>query len=101
VVGFEFSDVAKGKRHWWLVSEDSAVDLCVKDPGYEVDLFVHSDVRTMTAVWIGSMRLAQAMQSGRLEVDGPRQLRAKFGSWLNLSSFAPIKDQTARTAGGW
>jgi DNA-binding HxlR family transcriptional regulator len=93
VVGFEFSDVAKGKRHWWLVSEDSAVDLCVKDPGYEVDLFVHSDVRTMTAVWIGNMRLAQAMESGRLEVEGPRQLRARFGSWLNLSSFAPIKDQ--------
>jgi DNA-binding HxlR family transcriptional regulator len=93
VVGFEFRDVATGKRHWWLVSEDSTVDLCVTDPGYDVDLFVHSDVRTMTAVWIGNMRLTHAMESGRLEVDGPRQLRAKFGSWLGLSSFATIKDQ--------
>jgi DNA-binding HxlR family transcriptional regulator len=93
VVGFEFSGVAKGKRHWWLVSEGSAVDLCVTDPGYEVDIFIHSDVRTMTAVWIGNMRLAQAMETGRLEVHGPPQLRAKFGSWLGLSSFAKIEDQ--------
>jgi len=93
VVGFEFSGVAKGKRHWWLVSEGSAVDLCVTDPGYEVDLFIHSDVRTMTAIWIGNMRLAQAMESGRLEIHGQPRLRAKFASWLGLSSFATVKDQ--------
>jgi DNA-binding HxlR family transcriptional regulator len=93
VVGFEFRDVPKARRYWWLVSEGSAVDLCVTDPGYEVDLFINSDLRTLTAVWVGDMRLAQAMESGRLEVHGPHQLRAKLGSWLGLSPFATVKDQ--------
>ena len=93
VVGFEFRDVVKARRHWWLVSKDNAVDLCVTDPGYEVDLFILTDLPTMTAVWIGNTGLGQAMASGHLEVNGPRQLRAKFGSWLGLSPFAAIKDQ--------
>jgi len=31
-------------------------------------------------------------------VQGPRQLRAKLGSWLALSPFATVKDQRALTA---
>src|SRR5262245_43202761 len=93
VVRFEFHDVVKARRHWWLVSEGNAVDLCVTDPGYEVDVFIVTDLRTMTAVWIGDARLGQAMASGQLEVYGPHQLRAKVGSWLGLSPFAAIKNQ--------
>lgn len=93
VVGFEFRDVVKARRRWWLVSEGGEVDLCVTDPGYEVDLFISTDLRTMTAVWIGDTRLGQAMASGRLEAHGPHQLRAKLGSWLGLSPFATVKDQ--------
>jgi hypothetical protein len=32
------------------VSGGNAADLCVTDPGYEVDLFLLADVRTMTAI---------------------------------------------------
>jgi DNA-binding HxlR family transcriptional regulator len=95
VVAFEFRDVVKARRRWWLVSEGGEVDLCVTDPGYEVDLFILTDLRTMTAVWIGDKRLGQAMASGQLEVHGPHQLRAKFSSWLGLSPFATVKDQRA------
>ena len=80
VVGFEFLDVVKARRRWWLVSEGSAVDLCMTDPGYEVDLFILTDVRTMTAVWIGDPRLGQAIASGHLEVQGPHQPQRK--AWL-------------------
>jgi hypothetical protein len=95
VVGFEFRDVVNARRHWWLVSEGGEVDLCLTDPGYEVDLFILTDLRTMTAVWIGDKRLGQAMASGQLEVHGPHQLRAKLGSWLGLSPFATVKYQRA------
>jgi DNA-binding HxlR family transcriptional regulator len=100
VVAFEYHDVVKSKRHWWLVSDGSEVELCLADPGYEVDLFVRTDVRTMTAVWIGSVTLGAAMGSDRLEVHGPRDLRRKFGSWLGLSPFAPVRDQRPDTDAG-
>jgi putative sterol carrier protein len=87
----------KARRRWWLVSEGSAVDLCMTDPGYEVDLFIVTDVHTMTAVWAGDLRLGQAIASGRLEVQGPNRLKAKLGSWFGLSPFAGIKDQRAST----
>ena len=98
VVGFEFRDVVRARRRWWLVSEGSTVDLCVTDPGYEVDLFIVVDLRTITAVWVGDMELRSAIASGKLEVHGPQQLRAKLGSWLALSPFAPVKDQRALTS---
>ncbi len=98
VVGFEFRDVVRARRRRWLVSEGSTVDLCVTDPGYEVDLFIVVDLRTITAVWVGDMALRSAIASGKLEVHGPPQLRAKLGSWLALSPFATVKDQRALTS---
>jgi hypothetical protein len=98
VVGFEFRDVVRARRRWWLVSEGSTVDLCVTDPGYEVDLFIVVDLRTITAVWVGDMELGSAIASGKLEVHGPQQLRAKLGSWRALSPFATVKDQRALTS---
>jgi hypothetical protein len=97
VVEFEFRDVVQARRRWWLISEGSKVDLCMTDPGYEVDLFVLTDLRTMTAVWMGDAKLEQAVGSGQLEVHGSRQLRAKLGSWFGLSPFAAIDDQRTRS----
>jgi DNA-binding HxlR family transcriptional regulator len=96
VVGFEFKDVPQNKRRWWLVSEGTAADLCVTDPGYEVDLFLFADVRTMTAIWIGDVSLESALASGALEAHGPADLRRRLNSWLGLSAFAAIR--TARPA---
>lgn len=96
VVEFEFRGVVKGRRRWWLISEGNEVDLCMTDPGYEVDLLILTDLRTMTAVWTGDAKLEQAVGSGQLEVHGSRQLRAKLGSWFGLSPFAAIDDQRVR-----
>ena len=68
-------------------------DLCMTDPGFEVDLFIATDLRTMTAVWMGDVSLQSAMASGDLEADGPTELRRRLKDWLGLSAFAPIKSQ--------
>jgi hypothetical protein len=92
VVGFEFTDVPRNKRRWWLVSEGDAADLCVTDPGYDVDLLILADLRTMTAIWTGDVSLQAALNSGALEAHGPAELRRRLSAWLGLSAFAPIKD---------
>ena len=91
VVAFEFTDVPQSKRRWWLVSEGDEADLCVTDPGHEVDLFVIVDLRTMTAIWTGDLALESAMASGALEAHGPAHLRRRLNAWLGLSAFAPIE----------
>ena len=62
------------------------------DPGFEVDLFIATDVRTMTAVWMGDVSLESALASGALEAHGPADLRRRLTAWLGLSAFAPIKN---------
>ena len=47
-VQFDFSDLPASKRTWWLVSDREEADLCPTDPGFEVDLYVATDLRTMT-----------------------------------------------------
>ena len=36
--------------------DEGKVDLCAVDPGYEIDLYVRSSLRSMTAVWMGIRR---------------------------------------------
>lgn len=93
VVQFEFSDVARTKRRWWLVNDQDGVDLCVTDPGFEADLYIFTDVRTMTAVWMGDMTLRYALDSGRIELDGLPELRRSLRSWLQLSTLAGVPNQ--------
>ena len=91
VVAFEFTGLPQNKRWWWLVSEGDRADLCMTDPGFETDLFITTDLRTMTAVWTGDLALEAAIGSGALEVQGPTELRRQLSSWLGLSKFASIK----------
>lgn len=92
VVAFEFKDVPQNKRRWWLLSEGDAADLCVTDPGYEVDLFLFADLRTMTAIWTGDLTVEAALASGALEADGPADLCRRLSAWLGLSAFASVRN---------
>lgn len=87
-----FSDLAESRRNWWLVVEPGTeVDLCAVDPGWDVDLFLVTDLRTMTEIWMGYGTLAQARNAGKLLITGNRQLEAKLQVWLGLSRFAKIE----------
>jgi len=90
VVGFELRGGPKGQRDWWLVMDAGEVDLCLFDPGYEVDLEVMTDVRTLTEIWLGDVSVAAAQRAGNLRLEGPPRLRKAFGSWLLRSHFAGV-----------
>jgi DNA-binding HxlR family transcriptional regulator len=75
VLLFEFGDYAAKFKRWWLVIEDGDVDVCMNDPGHEVDLQLVTDVRTLTAVWMGDVGLGQAIRSGQLKLSGPAKLK--------------------------
>lgn len=89
VVQFEFSDQPEERRRWWLVNEGGSVDLCLTDPGFEVNLYVVTDLRTMADIWVGVPGLSAAIDAHRLELEGARYLRRAFSRWLLLSPFAP------------
>lgn len=99
VVRFDLRGVPRGqpgRKTWWLVLKRPDVDLCLKDPGYEVDLTVGADLAALTRVWLGAEGLNDALRTGRIELDGPRDLVRAFPGWLGLSAFAGVE----RPAGG-
>jgi DNA-binding HxlR family transcriptional regulator len=97
VLQFEFRDVNTAKRFWWLVIKRDEVDVCMKRPGYEVDMTITTRLKTLAAVWIGNMSLRDAIKQGLIELQGPDQLTRQLDSWLALSTFAKIQSATATT----
>lgn len=91
-VQFQYRDVTRGQAKWWLIVDkanaEEPVDLCQLDPGHEVDLYVVSDLRTMTAIWMGIETVQSALNGGRLELVGASELRTTMQAWLGLSHFA-------------
>ncbi len=87
VVQFHYPELPASKRDWWLVVEpDGAVDLCQSHPGFDVDLYVTTDLRTMTAIWMGLATVSG--EADRIDLDGDRTIARSMQTWLGLSPFA-------------
>jgi DNA-binding HxlR family transcriptional regulator len=93
VIEFEFSGAPRDCRRFWLVSEKRQIEMCLKHPGYDVDVRVESNLRVFIEAWRGIRDLRQEIQSGRVRVFGPVALRRQFPDWLRLSSLAPYPRQ--------
>ena len=74
------------------------MDLCSVDPGFDVDLYVSTDLRTMTAIWMGFEKTRDGLNSGRLLLTGDRQLANRMQTWLGLSPFAKKPERLSEPA---
>jgi DNA-binding HxlR family transcriptional regulator len=94
VIQFLFSDLPASKSHWWLVVEPRGeVDLCWSDPGFEINLYVTTDLRTMTSIWMGLTSVDK--ERGRLKLSGSQGIIKSMQTWLGLSPFATVRKQVA------
>lgn len=93
VIEFEFMDQPAVKQCRWLVSDREGVQLCITDPGFEVDLYVVTDSRTMIWAWYGDISLEKAVKEGAIRLHGPKRLCDAFPGWLKLSLLADVPRQ--------
>lgn len=75
-------------RHFWLVLQGHEADLCVSDPGYEVNVEIHAEVEALARVCLGHVGLPEAMRAGHVEVIGAPRYRTALASWLGVTRFA-------------
>lgn len=94
VVQLIFTDLPPGYSTWWFVNQQT-VQLCLEDPGFEVDLYLSASVADMIHVWRGDVGLERAMDENRLKAHGASRLVRKLGDWLNLSPLASIESRRA------
>lgn len=90
VVQYEFWDAPDGSRNWWLVSEHHEVELCLGDPGIDIDILIRSSLKTMTAVWTCQMRFSDAVKNGDIAVHGNAKLAIKLADWLQSSALSRL-----------
>jgi DNA-binding HxlR family transcriptional regulator len=93
VVNFEFRGVPPGRsmlKKCWLILERSGSDVCVSDPGFEVDVYVDADLAAMANVWLGDLPFAEAVRQKKIKVMGVPALVREFPDWLLLSHFAKV-----------
>jgi DNA-binding HxlR family transcriptional regulator len=89
VVRFELTDVQGPRRFWWLLASCESGDLCMTDPGFEVELFVKVGLRELTRYWLGQLDWRDLVAGG-LELEGPRWLQRALPGWLGQSAFAGV-----------
>jgi DNA-binding HxlR family transcriptional regulator len=93
VVRFKFLGVparSRSPRTFWLLLERMDVDLCIRDPGFEVDLCVEADLATMAKVWLGDLTMDAVLKSAKVRLTGSKELVREFPRWLMLSPFAEV-----------
>jgi DNA-binding HxlR family transcriptional regulator len=93
VVKLTLTDRPLRKRHYWFVSENGGTQLCIQDPGFDVNLYLTTTLPDMIYVWRGDLPLARAQDEGRLEVLGDAWARRAFPHWLARSIYARVKSQ--------
>jgi DNA-binding HxlR family transcriptional regulator len=98
VIELEFLDQAKNQRYFWLVNHDGDVEVCIKHPGYVVDLHVRTTVRVLAEIWRGLRGIRQELLAGSIRLEGKKALCRAFPKWLLLSVYAPIKRECGEHA---
>lgn len=88
-IQFLYPELPLARQNWWLVVDETAVDLCGFDPGFEIDLLVTSSLRSMTAIWMGLSVVRREVEAGNVEFDGDPSIANAMQQWLGLSKFAP------------
>jgi len=92
IIHFIYPELAATQRSWWLIVDPKdGVDLCSVDPGFDVDLYVSVDLRTMTAIWLGLDTVRAAVANKRMILTGERRIASAMQTWLGLSPFAKEK----------
>ena len=101
VVRFELRD--RPQDSYWLVLRKPTPELCTKGTGYVEDIIARTDAACLIDIHLKRTSYSEALRSGRLSLEGPRQLTEAFMTWIQPSPYAeivPAGNHAARVAMG-
>lgn len=87
VISLTFRD---DPRPFWIVVESGEPSVCLTDPGYEVDVWVKSDLPTLYDVWLGRLPVRAAVREDRLAFIGATALTRRMPDVFQLSPVADL-----------
>jgi DNA-binding HxlR family transcriptional regulator len=94
VIRFEFRGLPKGCRgrgYWRYVIQRPEIDVCLKDPGFEVDAVVRADLAAFTKLSLGYIGREEALGNGTVSFHGSEPAIALFCRLLRLPEYPTLK----------
>jgi DNA-binding HxlR family transcriptional regulator len=98
VLGFDFRGIPKGSRnprHWWLLIRQYEIEVCLKDPGQDLDVMIEADLAAFTKVWTGYCRLEEALERGLVRFRGADSAIAQMHRMLKLTDETVVRNRGA------
>lgn len=90
VIRFDLSD--RPRERFWLLLHDPESEVCLRDPGYDEDIVITTDSRTLTLVHLGRRDIKEAERAGAWRVEGAPALVRAMPTWGGLySRFASVR----------
>ncbi|WP_420325007.1 winged helix-turn-helix transcriptional regulator [Mameliella sp.] len=93
LIRLDLTDQITAKRYWWFLNQKGTCELCVEDPGGEVNLYLACTLPDAIYLLRGDITPGKAIDTQRLEVLGDGWARAHFTDWLNLGPLTQIRSR--------
>jgi DNA-binding HxlR family transcriptional regulator len=96
VLRFDFRGIPKGSRnprHWWLLIRQDEIEVCLKDPGQNLDVMIEADLSAFTKVWTGYCRLEEAVARGLVTFRGTHAAIAQMHQMLKLTDETVLRNR--------
>ena len=75
---------------WWVIANGEAVDLCPKDPGHEVAVYLTATLANLVTLWLGDLSVREAVEAKTVFLDGPRHLVNTAQDWMAQSPLVGV-----------
>ena len=80
---------------WWVVASGDSVDLCLEDPGHEVDVYLTATLPNLIALWLGDLTVQDAVEANTVFLDGPGYLISTAQDWIAQSPLVGVQPATS------
>jgi DNA-binding HxlR family transcriptional regulator len=85
---FEFTGVPKSRTSlclMWLVLDRTAIEVCIKDPGYPVDLTIRGNIAALVAIFLRHAKWGDQIGKS-ISLDGSRTIARALPRWLSFNT---------------
>jgi DNA-binding HxlR family transcriptional regulator len=86
VIQFDFR--GGPRQSYWLLIERSDVSVCLKHPGFDIDVTVSADIVAFYRLWLGRVSFAEALRRQQVRLSGTTSDIRAFPRWFAWSPMA-------------
>ena len=92
IMRFHFNDPNLKRDTFWMVFYPGGQrDLCVTNPGFEIDLFIETDLVSFGGILTGRTTIARETENGTLFLSGDARLAQTMSEWLPFSVYIDVE----------